>query len=85
LFAKMLKAAKKIIISESVVTLANMGGAIGWIARRAVNSGKGQESFRFNEDNLVAALERQKLKYNYSYNIKKYEKDMIAIIHYEKN
>ncbi|MEO6719108.1 MAG: hypothetical protein ABIN67_02040 [Ferruginibacter sp.] len=56
LFLKMTRSSNHIIISEPIKNFSSMSGPIGYLARKLANAGKGEESFRFNKDTLLTAI-----------------------------
>ncbi len=66
MLAQMFQAADTVVISEPVSNLASQKGLIGFLARRAANAGKGNEQFRYDQATLVALLQENRHRLNYS-------------------
>jgi hypothetical protein len=64
LIAKMLIAARIVVISEPILNLASRGGLIGYLARRSANAGKGNESFRYNRKTFTDLIDRCRSRLN---------------------
>lgn len=64
MLTKMLSASDTIVLSEPVSNLSSSKGLIGYLAKRAANTGKGHEEFRYNESSLLALLNTYCDKYN---------------------
>lgn len=81
LFDKILKSSNHIIISEPIQNLSSMPGLIGFIAKRAANAGKGEESFRFNKKSLIDSIDYiLKKKGNYTTTILNESRDLVLEI-----
>lgn len=82
---KMLDTAEKIIISEPVHNISAKKGLLGYIARKSANTGKKQESFRYNERSFIDFLDKNKTKMGFTYKIiERFRKDIIIEIENEK-
>ena len=57
ILSKMLQATDNIIISEPVSNLSSNQGLLGFLARRAANAGKGNETFRYDKSSFMAMID----------------------------
>ena len=78
MLARMLMAAKTVVISEPVSNLSSKGGLIGFLAKRSANTGKGDESFRYNKKSFMELLDRYRGSLNVETIVQDHGKDIIV-------
>jgi hypothetical protein len=76
---KMFKSSNTILISEPVLNLSASRGFIGFLARRAANTGKGREEFRYDKLSFLKMLEENSNMLNYQIELlQDHGKDLIV-------
>jgi hypothetical protein len=80
LFEKIRRSSRRFILSEPVVNLTNQKGLIGKLAQKLTNAGKGEETFRFDENSLLETIKSWQKDYDFDYQIMGRGKDEIIEI-----
>lgn len=79
LLAKIFASTDALLVSEPVRNISSSGGAIGWLARRSADAGKGHEHFRYDADSLQALAAKQAPKFGCSYSVVGRKRDMTIL------
>lgn len=80
IFAKMLAAAPKIILSEPISNLSDSDSWLGRLAKKAAKAGKGDATQRFNRERLLEALNRLQDQFSFHYWVIKETRDLLVVI-----
>ena len=76
---KMLKSSNRVIISEPIKNLSN-NKDIGFLAKKSVNDGKGEENFMFTENSFLSTLDKYKSILSFNYKVIKKDRDTLVVL-----